>query len=160
MLKLPKMLSSWPYLAALIALGTFLTSCGAYNAGNPNPNPATGPDAVINGANLATATTHWVSSDCNVQVELTSDSGFWSIVVDTSGTKSSGSETWAVGPDTDSITIGPGSGLVGFFWVSALTKITGSTTSKAFTADAYVTTQSTQQNLGICNFTLANGTLP
>jgi hypothetical protein len=110
--------------AGLLGLGLFLSACGG-GYGGSNPTPPTGPSAILNGATLATATSHWVSAQCNVQVELTSDYGFWSIVVDTSGTKSSGSQTWAVGPDPNSVTVGPGSGLGRFFWVSALRNITG-----------------------------------
>jgi hypothetical protein len=144
----------------LFVLSLFLSACGgSYGGSNPIP-PTTGPDAILNGATLATATSHWVSAPCNVQVELTSDYGFWSIVIDNSGTKSSGSFTWAVGPDPNSVTVGPGSGLGGFFWVSALKNITGSTSSQMFTANVTVETQSTPQSLGSCTFTLMQGNLP
>jgi hypothetical protein len=146
--------------AALFALGLFLSACGG-GYGGSNPISPTGPNAVLNGGNLATATSHWVSSPCHVQVELTSDYGFWSIVVDTSGTTSSGSETWAVGPDPNSVTVGPGSGLGGFFWVSALTNITGSTSSQIFTASVTIDdSSSTHQSLGNCTFALQKGNLP
>jgi len=145
--------------AGLLGLGLFLSACGGGYGGGNTP-PATGPTAILNGATLATAATHWVSAQCNVQVELTTDYGFWSIVVDSSGTKSSGSETWAVGPDPNSVTVGPGSGQAGFFWVSALKNITGSTASQIFTASVTVETQSTPQSLGSCSFALVQGNLP
>jgi hypothetical protein len=146
--------------AGLLVLGSFLSACGGGYGGN-NPAPPTGPNAILNGTNHTTATSHWVSSQCKVQVELTTDYGFWSIVVDTSGTTSSGSETWAVGPDPNSITVGPGSGVGGFFWVSALTNITGSTSSQMFTAGVTVDDSSnTHQNLGNCTFALQQGNLP
>jgi len=142
----------------LLALG--LSGCGGYGGNNNTPPPATGPNAITNGDTLAVATSHWVSAQCNVQVELTSDYGFYSIVVDNSGTKSSGSFTWAIGPDATSVTVGPGSGLGGFFWVSALKDITGSTASQMFSASVTVETQSTPQSLGSCTFTLMQGNLP
>jgi hypothetical protein len=159
-------LRSWPltmrllHFAVLLAVGLFLSACGG-GYGGSNPTSPTGPNAVLNGSTLATATSHWVSSACKVQVELTSDYGFWSIVVDTSGTTSSGSETWAVGPDPNSVTVGPGSGVAGFFWVSALTNITGSTSSQTFKAGVTVDDSSnTHQNLGTCTFALQQGKLP
>jgi ribose 5-phosphate isomerase len=53
------------------------------------------------------------------------------------------------------VMVGPGTGLSGFFWVSALQNITGSTTAQTFTATTSVRTSSTSQTLGICTFTLA-----
>ena len=142
---------------AVFAVGLFLSACGG-GYGGSNPTSPTGPNAVLNGSTLATATSHWASSQCKVQVELTGDYGFWSIVVDSSGTTSSGSETWAVGPDANSVTVGPGSG---FFWVSALTNITGSTSSQTFNAGVTVDDSSnTHQNLGTCSFALQQGKLP
>lgn len=120
-----------------------------------NPPPQTGPNAILNGASLAAATTHWVSARCNVQVELTSDKGFWSIVLDSSGKTSSGNETWTPGPDPTSVMVGPGTGLGGFFWVSGLGNITGSTSSQTFTANVSVKSVSTSQGLGNCSFALA-----
>ena len=144
--------------AVLLALGLLLSACGGGD-GFVHILP-TGPNAVLNGDTLATATSHWVSSQCTVQVELTSDHSFWSIVVDTSGTTSSGSETWAIGPDPLSVTVGPGSGVAGFFWVSALTNINGSTASQTFTAGVTVKSSNTPQNLGNCTFALQQGRLP
>lgn len=150
-------------LVSTLVLGMLLSSCGgssgSSNTGGNNSSAQAGPSAVLNGASLASATTHWVSAQCHVQAELTSDSGFWSVVVDTSGTTSSGSETWTIGPDKNSITVGPGSGLKGFFWISALGEISGSTSSKVFTANVVVETSSNVQNLGSCTFTLAQGAL-
>ena len=121
----------------------------------PPPPPQSGPDAILNGASIATATSHWVSTHCGVQAELTSDYGFYSVVVDSAGTTSFSTETWAVGSNANSITVGPGNGLVGFFWISALGNITGSTSSQAFTASVTVQTGDTQQGLGNCTFALA-----
>jgi hypothetical protein len=145
---------------ALLWLGLVLSACGGGSGGKNMVVPQTGPDAILNGAALATATSHWVSTNCSVQAELTSNSGFYSVVVDSAGTTSSGPETWAVGPNANSVTVGPGlGGLVGFFWISALDNITGSTTSQAFTATVVVQTGSTSQTLGNCSFVLKQGGL-
>lgn len=146
--------------AGLLGLGLFLSACGG-SPGGSNPLPtAAGPNAILNGATLATATSHWVSAKCGVQVELSSDNGFYSIVLDNSGKASSGPEKWAIGPDSDSVTVGPGTGLGGFYWVSALKNITGSTSSQTFTANVTVETGSTNQSLGSCTFASAQHNLP
>ena len=145
-------------VAALLALTLFLSGCGGSSSGSMGSNPPptqTGPNAILNGVSLAAATSHWVSARCNVQVELTSDKAFWSIVLDNSGKTSSGNETWTVGPDSTSVMVGPGTGLGGFFWVSALGNITGSISSQTFTANVSVKTVSASQSLGVCTFTLA-----
>lgn len=146
-------------LAALLTSGLLLAACGSYN-GNSTTTGSSGPTAILNGATLATANTHWVSQACNVQVELTADGGFWSIVADISGTTTSMNNTWTIGSTPNNITIGPGSGEASFTWVSSLTNISGSTSSKSFSAG--VTTLSgsdIQSNLGSCEFTLSNGGL-
>ncbi len=150
--------------AGLLGLGLFLFACGGGGSGKigssgGNQSPPAGPNAILNGAALASATSHWTSAKCGVQVELTSDNGFYSVVVDSSGKTSSGTEKWAVGPDPNSVTVGPGNGLGGFFWVSALKTITGSTTSQTFSANVSVETGSTIQSLGVCTFVLVQAKL-
>jgi len=143
--------------AGLLGLGLFLSACGG---GGTAPPLQQGPDAVLNGSTLAAAASHWVSTQCNVQVELTSDFGFWSVVTNSAGTTTSGSETWAAVPDSNSLTAGPGfGGETGAFWVSGLGNITGSTSSQTFTATVTVETGSTHQNLGSCTFALTQHTL-
>lgn len=139
--------------AGLLGLGLCLSGCGGGSMSGPPPLQA-GPNAIWNGAALAAASSHWASTQCRVQVEVTSDFGFWSVVVDNSGTTYSASGKWAVGPDSNSLTTNLGTGLVGFYWVSALKNIAGSTSSQAFTADVIVETGSTPQNLGTCTFVL------
>jgi hypothetical protein len=109
----------------------------------------------MNGGTHTSATGHWEATNCAVKVELTSDHGAWTAVTDRKGTTSSGTETWSLGANQNSVLIGPGNGLVGFYWVSALADISGSTASKAFTATVTVRTGSTSQGLGSCNFALA-----
>jgi hypothetical protein len=145
----------------LVGLGLFLCACGGgghgtIGSGSKQP-PQTGPNAILNGPALATAASHWTSAKCNVQVELTSDSGFYSIVVDAGGKTSSGPEKWAIGPDSSSVIVGPGSGLGGFFWVSELRSIAGSSSSQIFTANVIV--QPNTQILGSCPFALVQGKL-
>src|ERR1035437_6143663 len=122
-------------LAGLLGLGLFLSACGGggnvgIGSGTGGDTLQTGPNAILNGATLATGTSHWASTQCHVQVQLTSDHGFWSIVVDNTGKTSSGNFLWAVGPNPNSVTVKGGSGLGGFLWVAALGNITGSTSSQ------------------------------
>lgn len=146
---------------ALLGLGIFLFACGGGGHGTiGSQSPQAGPNAILNGATLASATSHWTAAKCGVQVELTSDFGFYSVVVNSSGTTSSGPEKWALGPDSSSVTVGPGDGgLGGFFWVSALKTITGSSTAQTFSANVSVETGSTVQSLGSCTFVLVQGKL-
>ena len=126
-------------------------------ASEPPPPSSQG---ILNGATHAAATSHWVATSCGVQVELTADGNAWTVVVDTSGTTSSGAEKWTSGTSANSINIGPGSGQGGFFWVSALTNIKGTTVSEAFSADVTVGDgTNTHQDLGTCSFTLQTGPL-
>lgn len=143
--------------AVLLGLGLFLSSCGG-GSDQSNVTPTAGPDAILNGGTLATATSHWVASGCAVQVELTSDYGFYSIVTSTSGTTTAESETWAVGPDANSVTVGPGTSQKGAFSVSNLGEIARST-STTFTANVTVVSLGTHQSLGTCTFTLTQQNL-
>jgi hypothetical protein len=150
--------------SGILAFGLLLSACGGGGSGSTGsiggPKPQTGPNGILNGASLAAATTHWTATRCGVQVELTTDHGFYSIVVDNKGTTSAGTEQWALGPDPTSIQAGPGTGLAGFFWVSSLGTITGSFASQTFTASVVVKSGSgTSQSLGSCSFTLAQGNL-
>jgi hypothetical protein len=142
--------------AALLGLA-LLSSCGG-GSDQTNAAPTAGPEAILNGATLAGATSHWVSSGCAVQVELTSDYGFYSMVTSTSGTTTAASETWAVGPDSDSVTVGPAPSLKGAFSVSNLGEITR-LTSTTFSATVTVVSVATHQSLGSCTFTLAQQNL-
>ena len=146
--------------AGLIGLGLLLFACGCGGSGTiggDNQAPQTGPNAISNGSGLASAKSHWRSTNCTVQVELTSDHGFYSVVVDRSGKTSSGGGLWAAGPDANSLTTDLGSGLGGFLWVSALRTITGSTASQAFTANVIV--QPNSQTLSNCAFVLVQGSV-
>jgi hypothetical protein len=118
--------------AAIIA--SFLTvSCGSSSQSTTPAPPSS--QGILNGQTHATATSHWVAASCGVRVELTADGNAWTVVIDTSGTTSSGAETWTAGASSSSISIGPGTGQGGFFWVSALANIKGTTASEAFSAD-------------------------
>jgi len=147
-------------IVAVMAASSFLmASCGGSSQSMTTTPPSS--QGILNGQTHATATSHWAATSCGVQVELTADGNAWTVVIDTSGTTSSGSETWTVGASSSSITLGPGSGLGGFFWVSALTSIKGTTASEAFSADVTVGEggTGTHQDLGTCSFTLQTGPL-
>jgi hypothetical protein len=145
-------------IAAVTASSFLMVSCGS---GSQSANPAPpSSQGILNGQTHATATSHWVATSCGVQVELTADGKAWTVVIDTSGTTSSGAETWTAGASSSSISIGPGTGQGGFFWVSALTNIKGTTASEAFSADVTVgDSTNTHQDLGTCSFTLQTGPL-
>ena len=138
--------------AGLLGLCLFLSACGG--GGSTTVTPV-GAKAVLNGPTLATATSHWVASDCKVQAELTSDYGFLSVVTDTAGGTTTASLTWAAGSSSTSVTVGPSiGGQSGVFWITALSGINGSIASQTFTANVTVETGSTPQSLGSCTFTL------
>ena len=78
--------------------------------------PTTGlddrPQRYLQRPNLANATSHWVANGCRIQVEITADMGFWSIVLDSAGTTSSDGELqWTLGPNDTSVLAGPVAGL-------------------------------------------------
>ena len=148
------------YSAGLIGIGLFLSAFGGGSGtiGGGNSALQTGPAAIFNGASLPSAKSHWRATNCTVQVELTSDSGFYSVVVDKAGKTSSGGGHWVTGPDATSLTTDLGSGLGGFLWVSSLRTIAGSTSSQAFTANVIV--QPNTQILSGCTFVLVQGPLP
>jgi hypothetical protein len=155
--------------AAILVLSALMVSCNGNNnttvsgtnSGPDNPGSDNGGNtlAILNGETLASATTHWVSQACNVQVELTSDGGAWSIVVDPSGARSSVAHNWVAGPYPDSAKIGPGSTVAGISWISSLTNITGSTSAKSLSADVTVQNTTSSRGLGNCSFTLQPGGL-
>ena len=164
--KTPSM-KNWPailLIAEMLAVGSLLSACGGGGNGSTGSiggNKAqTGPYGILNGTSLTSATSHWVSTTCHVQVELTSDKGAYTIVVDRTGRTSAGTATWTIVSDPTSVgIISGGGGLGGFYWVSGLTQITGSVASQSFTAGVSVTTNSTSQSLGTCTFALTPGNL-
>lgn len=145
--------------AGLIAIGLLVSACGGGSGtiGGGSHPLQTGPTAIFNGASLSSAKSHWKATNCSVQVELTSDSGFYSVVVDKTGKTSSGGGHWLTGPDANSLTTDLSSGLGGFLWVSSLRTITGSTATQAFTANVLV--QPNTQVLSGCTFVLLQGPL-
>ena len=148
----------FPLWVVLLMVSSLATSCGgAQSSGQITPPVSHG---ILNGSTAASANSHWLAHPCGVQVELTQDGKAWTVVIDTSGTTSSGGETWTIGANANSITIGPGSGLANFFWISDLSNINGSTSSEVFSADVTVANGSgSRQDLGTCSFTLQTGPL-
>lgn len=134
-----------------LALVLVLSAHRENSVQNLQPSLA-GPALISNGPTLASAGSRWVSTECRVQVELTSDHGFWSIV-DDGGSRSSVTGEWAPGHDSKTIIAHPGSD-PGRLWVSVIRKIDGSTSARTFTAHITVETQSTTKELGSCTFAL------
>jgi hypothetical protein len=140
-------------VAMTAAMSLWMVSCGGGQTG-----PPPGSQGILNGQTHATATSHWVSTNCGVSVELTSDGNAWSVVHDTSGTTTSASGTWNAGPSAGSITVNAGNALG--FSISSLTNIQGTTASLAFSADVTVVdTGATHQDLHTCSFSLLTGPL-
>jgi hypothetical protein len=140
-------------IIAMIVVTLSMVSCGG---GQTAPPP--GSQGILNGQTHAAATSHWVSTNCNVSVELTSDGNAWSVVRDTSGTTTSASGTWTAGPSAGSITINAANALG--FSISSLTNIQGTTASGTFSADVTVVDNSnTHQDLRTCSFSLLTGPL-
>jgi len=151
-------LSALRLRVAAVAAIALSVSCGG--SGGAQTNNTVGPTAVLNGSTIVSSKNYWAAPNCGVKVELASDGGFRFGVTDTSSTTSSGGATWTAS-GTDGAVINFGTGLGGFVWVSSLIHISGSTSSKAFSADVTVTDSSaTSQNLGTCSFTLQTGSIP
>ena len=139
--------------AGLLALAVVLTLSACRDSGDKsNPSSAAVLDLISNGSTLPLAESRWVSTECRLEVELTRDHGFWSIV-DDSGKRSSIRGRWTEGKDPHSVTIAPGPD-VGGFWVSAISKIDGSISARTFTAQIAIKTRSTTKDLGSCTFAL------
>jgi hypothetical protein len=140
-------------IIAMIAMTLSMVSCGG---GQTAPPP--GSQGILNGQTHATASSHWVSTNCGVSVELTSDGNAFSVVHDTLGNVTSASGTWTAGPSAGSITVNAGNALG--FSISSLTSIQGTTTSGVFSADVTVVDRSgTSQDLHTCSFSLLTGPL-
>lgn len=140
-------------IIAMIAMTLSMVSCGG---GQTAPPPDS--QGILNGQTHATASSHWVSTNCGVSVELTSDGNAFSVVHDTSGNVTSASGTWTAGPSAGSITVNAGNALG--FSISSLTSIQGTTTSGVFSADVPVVDRSgNSQDLHTCSFSLLTGPL-
>lgn len=142
-------------VAMILAMSVSMVSCGG---GQTAPPP--GSQGILNGQTHATATSHWVSTNCGVSVELTSDGNAFSVVHDTSGNTYSSSGTWTAGPSAGSIAVSAGSGLTPFLSISSLSSIQGTTVSGLFSADVTVVDSGgTHQDLHTCSFSLLTGPL-
>jgi hypothetical protein len=139
--------------AALVALAVVLIASAYRRAGEEPLSAAPAvPTAISNGSTLASADSRWVSTDCRVQVELTADHGFWS-VVDDAGKRFSGRGRWAANDDPHTVIARPGSDVEALS-VSAITKIDGSTSAQTFTAHVTLNGPSATKELGSCAFAL------
>src|SRR5580692_7459638 len=135
-------------LAIALTLTVVVTACGS-GSGNKVQNTI-GPTAILNGASLAAATSHWGSGPCSVKVELTADGGFISAVTDMSGITYTTSGTWTASGTSDATSNTP---------VNQLTGISGSTASQSFSATQVGVFLSYQQSTGPCGFALQDGVI-
>ena len=141
--------AAWKWVAVVLGLGSLMLACGNAN-GTRN---SVGPTAILNGSALSSASSHWMSQNCAVQVELTSDGAFISAVTDQSGTTTNSEGTWAPSGSSGATATGQS------VWVDSLTNIAGSTSAKSFSAGVSVD-EGFQQSLGTCSFTLQSGVIP
>lgn len=152
-------LRNLPVRIALLGVVGALVSCGGVSGAN-SPGNTIGPTAILNGPTVPTANSSWVASDCGVKVELTRDGGFVFAVTDTSGTTSGAQTTWSASGSSGA-SIVPVSGPDGLAWVSTLANISGSTSSRSFSAGVTVVVIGFDtQYLGTCSFSLQPTTLP
>jgi len=148
-------IGQWGRRAVIVSAIGCLVSCGG--GSNADSGNNVGPNAILNGSTLATATTSWTASNCAVKVELTGDGGAKFAVSDESGITSSGTTTWSP-LGSDGATIKCGSGIGGFLCLGSLAHISGSTASQAFTAAVTAGGSNGSQTL-TCSFSLQNATL-
>lgn len=155
-------MKTWDSVACgmlVLVVVAVMAGCGGGSNGNNNGKSGIGPTAVVNGGTLASATSHWVAQNCALQVEIAQDHGFISVVTDTSGTTTSETLTWTLFANTGLTTAG-GGGAQGFFWITSMTGMTGSTASGHFSSTVTVMDSSgTSQTLGPCAFSLEPGRL-
>lgn len=146
---------------SLLLLGCVLSCGGGTMTQNENQTQNTiGPTAILNGPNLLGVGSSWVSSACGVDVELTSDNAFGFIIGTTSGSKFAGTGTWMPVSTTGASFTTTSGVLQGFALLDSLGNISGSTSSKKFTADTIVDNSLGElQDLGTCSFSLQVGPL-
>jgi hypothetical protein len=146
-------------LVGCITLCVIILSCGGGSMGNGGGNGGStiGPTAILNGSSISGVNSHWVGSNCPIQLELASNHQLRFAVSDTSGTTSSADSTWSPnGTDSATVNFG-GTGLGGSFWVTSIDGIHGSTSSRVFTSSVTVASSNGPQVLGGCSFGLQSG---
>jgi hypothetical protein len=110
----------------------------------------------LNGATFDGINTHWESDTCGVEVELSGDGNFRSLVGDISGDKYGSDGTWTASGTSSAAMDGSG-----IAWISALTGISGSTASGKFNAGVSVQDRVGDQNSSpSCDFKLFGGVVP
>jgi hypothetical protein len=143
-----------PFCMFALALGaSFMLGCGG---GTMQPQNTVGPAAILNGSTFAAVNTHWESATCGVQIELSGDGNFRSLVGDISGDKFGSNGTWTASGTSSAVMSG-----TGIAWVSALTDINGATASGKFNSGVSVQDRvGDQHSAPSCDFSLYGGLVP
>ncbi len=142
-------------LFVILYLSAVITGCGVGTSSDSGPT--SGPSAITNGSSLTTSTTYWDSQSCTVKVQLTTDGTFVSVMTDSGRTFTAQGLWTANGNDLQTDLDSAPSG---FFLVTSMSNIAGSTKSRSFSAG--VTTKDdtgTSRTIPSCSFTLQQGTL-
>jgi hypothetical protein len=157
-----------PAVVLIMAIALFLTACTSTGSGSgssatpsssSNSNPDAGPQAIINGQTLATASSHWQSTNCGIpiEVELTlGDSGFKSYIRDSNGYSHNATGNWIPSANGASVTIQYPSGTDTTDAVVSMINIAGSTASAGFVAGVNT---GYGVNVPTCVFNLASGSM-
>jgi hypothetical protein len=143
----------------LIIVGLLLTACTATNNSSNGGGGSgdVGPQAIINGQTLGSASTHWVSSNCGIPIDLEltlGDDGFKQNITDSNGYTHPATGNWTPSANGASATITYASGTNTADAVVSLINIAGSTSSAGFVAGV-----NTGYGISIptCVFNLAGG---
>jgi hypothetical protein len=127
-------------VVAALVLGS--TNCGS---GSDAPTPI-GPEAILNGATGATATSYW-RGNCGVDIVLAANHDVWSVIHYINGnTLSSTGGIWQAD--------GNSAKMIGYY-VTLLGNIQGSTAQRMFTANVVVH-EGYDQELDGCRFQLVD----
>lgn len=143
------------FCMSALALGaSFMLGCGGGTM--QPPQNTVGPTAVLNGSTFPAVNTHWESATCGVQIELSGDGNFRSLVGDISGDKFGSDGTWMASGTSSAVMSG-----TGIAWISALTNIKGSTASGKFNSGVSVEDRlGDQHSAPSCDFILFGGLVP
>ena len=125
--------------------------------------PTTGGYAILNGDTLSAASSHWLSQDCSIQLELASNS--WMIYSITGLGAPQGSTflaltEWSIGTTDKDVAIPLPPAARPEVFLSGITGIEGTTSSGNFHADLIIIDGDNRTHVYACPFALQSGPLP